>query len=76
VTPLLCLTLVFRPSSDELLFLARGKLPWPCNLQRHLTAVFVFIAFIMALDFVAGCVGGLAQVISGHPLDTIKVTEL
>ncbi|XP_044267250.1 mitochondrial basic amino acids transporter [Tribolium madens] len=27
----------------------------------------------MALDFVAGCIGGCAGVIVGHPLDTIKV---
>ncbi|KAJ8918543.1 hypothetical protein NQ315_013048 [Exocentrus adspersus] len=27
----------------------------------------------MALDFFAGCVGGMAGVIVGHPLDTIKV---
>lgn len=27
----------------------------------------------MALDFVAGCVGGCAGVIVGHPLDTVKV---
>eukprot|EP00698_Gefionella_okellyi_P007425 TRINITY_DN1810_c0_g1_i2.p1 TRINITY_DN1810_c0_g1~~TRINITY_DN1810_c0_g1_i2.p1 ORF type:complete len:316 (+),score=43.58 TRINITY_DN1810_c0_g1_i2:76-948(+) len=27
----------------------------------------------MASDFIAGCVGGLAQVVSGHPLDTVKV---
>ncbi len=24
-------------------------------------------------DFVAGCVGGMFQVLSGHPLDTLKV---
>ncbi|XP_050313771.1 mitochondrial basic amino acids transporter-like [Anthonomus grandis grandis] len=27
----------------------------------------------MALDFIAGCIGGCAGVIVGHPLDTIKV---
>lgn len=27
----------------------------------------------MALDFIAGCVGGSAGVIVGHPLDTVKV---
>jgi len=27
----------------------------------------------MALDFVAGCIGGCAGVVVGHPLDTIKV---
>ncbi|CAH1154335.1 unnamed protein product [Phaedon cochleariae] len=27
----------------------------------------------MSLDFVAGCVGGIAGVIVGHPLDTVKV---
>ncbi|KAJ8730893.1 hypothetical protein PYW08_002306 [Mythimna loreyi] len=27
----------------------------------------------MALDFVAGCIGGCAGIIAGHPLDTLKV---
>lgn len=27
----------------------------------------------MALEFVAGCVGGAAGVVVGHPFDTIKV---
>jgi len=27
----------------------------------------------MALDFLAGCVGGAAGVIAGYPLDTVKV---
>lgn len=27
----------------------------------------------MALDFVAGCIGGCAAIIAGHPLDTLKV---
>ncbi|XP_014244598.1 mitochondrial basic amino acids transporter-like isoform X2 [Cimex lectularius] len=30
----------------------------------------------MALDFVAGCIGGCAGVIVGHPLDTIKIRGL
>ncbi|XP_023935346.1 mitochondrial basic amino acids transporter-like [Bicyclus anynana] len=27
----------------------------------------------MALDFIAGCIGGCAGIIAGHPLDTLKV---
>ncbi|XP_004926545.1 mitochondrial basic amino acids transporter isoform X1 [Bombyx mori] len=27
----------------------------------------------MALDFVAGCIGGCAGIVAGHPLDTLKV---
>lgn len=27
----------------------------------------------MALDFVAGCIGGAAGVLVGHPFDTVKV---
>ncbi|XP_072939065.1 mitochondrial basic amino acids transporter-like isoform X2 [Epargyreus clarus] len=27
----------------------------------------------MALDFIAGCIGGSAGIIAGHPLDTLKV---
>uniref|UniRef100_A0AC34R4P9 Uncharacterized protein n=1 Tax=Panagrolaimus sp. JU765 TaxID=591449 RepID=A0AC34R4P9_9BILA len=26
-----------------------------------------------ALDFIAGCFGGAAGVLAGHPLDTVKV---
>uniref|UniRef100_A0A674ISC0 Uncharacterized protein n=1 Tax=Terrapene triunguis TaxID=2587831 RepID=A0A674ISC0_9SAUR len=28
---------------------------------------------VMALDFLAGCVGGAAGVLVGHPFDTVKV---
>lgn len=31
------------------------------------------LEFNMALDFFAGCVGGAAGVVVGHPLDTVKV---
>lgn len=31
------------------------------------------ISFIMALDFIAGCLGGCAGVLVGHPFDTVKV---
>ncbi|KAL4703033.1 hypothetical protein ACJJTC_000478 [Scirpophaga incertulas] len=27
----------------------------------------------MALDFIAGCIGGCAGIVAGHPLDTLKV---
>ncbi|XP_050346745.1 mitochondrial basic amino acids transporter-like [Nymphalis io] len=27
----------------------------------------------MALDFIAGCIGGCAGIIAGHPLDTLKI---
>jgi hypothetical protein len=34
----------------------------------------IFMSSSSALtDFIAGCAGGVAQVLSGHPLDTLKV---
>lgn len=30
----------------------------------------------MALDFLAGCAGGVAGVLVGHPFDTVKVSHL
>ncbi|XP_039195607.1 mitochondrial basic amino acids transporter [Crotalus tigris] len=47
----------------------RSKAPFKrFKLEKHASG-----KAIMALDFLAGCVGGAAGVLVGHPFDTVKV---
>jgi len=72
--------------SDDYCQLAVARDTRACKRRRSLShrfltpesivaaaAVFASCTRKMALDILAGSIGGIAQVFAGHPLDTVKV---
>lgn len=73
--PSLTSALHFSDRRTSLTMYARRKAKIPSRSSWHRDASALLHAAVLVQDFVAGCFGGAAQLITGHPFDTIKVSQ-